>query len=573
MANSKDTIYIDIDDEITSIIDKVKSSGHGIVALVLPKRATMLQSSVNMKLLKRAADSSKKQVVLITNESGLLPLAGGVGLPVAKTLQSKPEVPAAAAAAAGVGMEELLEPEDAGTVEDFDPNEAAKKPVGELADSKDSAKSPSQAKPELTPRPIPRAAKPDDAIELDNAEAAVPEASKAKKAKNKKLKVPDFNKFRLRLILAAALVVVLVVGFILANIVLPKATIVVATTTSKVNTSQNLNLNTNTASLNISNLTVPAHLQQVSKTNSQQVATTGTKNEGQKATGSVTMTICAKNNKQVQDVPSGTGLASNSLTFITQQDATFTFTFQNCSGGGFEYQSNSVNIAAQQPGSNYNLNNATFTDPSNSDVTGTGSTSGGTDNNVQVVTQADIDNATQKLGAQDTGAIKAGLKTSLEQNGWYAITTTFNAGAPSTTTSANVGDQANNVTVTQTTAYTMFGVHQSDLQTLINSAVNSQIDTSKQSIQDDGVNQASFTVLGQSGGTAQVTMQATATVGPKLDIPGLKKQIAGKKSGDVKSIIGNNPGVKSVTVNFSPFWVSSTPKSTSKITIKFQKAS
>src|SRR3989344_4859154 len=94
MADQKDTIYIDIDDEITSIIEKVRGSEHKILALVLPKRTTTLQSIVNMKLLKRTADEGKKRIVLITSEAGLLPLAGAVGLHVAKTLQSKPAIPA-----------------------------------------------------------------------------------------------------------------------------------------------------------------------------------------------------------------------------------------------------------------------------------------------------------------------------------------------------------------------------------------------------------------------------------------------------------------------------------------------
>ena len=98
--SQKDTVYIDIDDEITSIIDKVSSSESKLVAGALPKRATMLQSSVNMKLLKKAADSAKKQVVLITSETSLLPLAGLAGLHVARTLQSKPAIPE--------GMEEDL---------------------------------------------------------------------------------------------------------------------------------------------------------------------------------------------------------------------------------------------------------------------------------------------------------------------------------------------------------------------------------------------------------------------------------------------------------------------------------
>src|SRR5580693_8910099 len=92
-ANDKDTIYIDIDDEITGIIDKLRNSKGKVVALVLPKRATVFQSVVNMKLLKRAADAEKKNAVLITSEAGLLPLAGIAGVHVAKTLTSKPEIP------------------------------------------------------------------------------------------------------------------------------------------------------------------------------------------------------------------------------------------------------------------------------------------------------------------------------------------------------------------------------------------------------------------------------------------------------------------------------------------------
>src|SRR5476649_36152 len=92
---AKDTIYIDIDDEITAIIDKLHGSKAKVVAMVLPKRASVFQSIVNMKLLKRAADSGKKNLVLITAEAGLLPLAGAAGVHVAKTLTSKPEIPSA----------------------------------------------------------------------------------------------------------------------------------------------------------------------------------------------------------------------------------------------------------------------------------------------------------------------------------------------------------------------------------------------------------------------------------------------------------------------------------------------
>ena len=61
----KDTIYIDVDEEITGIIDKIQESDKKVVALVLPKRASVFQSIVNLKLLKRAAEKNSQNLVLI----------------------------------------------------------------------------------------------------------------------------------------------------------------------------------------------------------------------------------------------------------------------------------------------------------------------------------------------------------------------------------------------------------------------------------------------------------------------------------------------------------------------------
>jgi hypothetical protein len=127
---SKDTVYIDVDDEITGIIDKLRSSDGKIVALVLPKRASVFQSIVNMKLLKRAADEDKKHLVLITSEVGLLPLAGLAGVLVASSLTSKPTVPMAPMA--NDDQEETVD-EATGETTDFDSAAAGAVAVGELA--------------------------------------------------------------------------------------------------------------------------------------------------------------------------------------------------------------------------------------------------------------------------------------------------------------------------------------------------------------------------------------------------------------------------------------------------------
>ena len=89
----KDVIYIDTEDDITAIIGKVKDSSGKVVALVPPKRIGAIQSAVNLKLVHRAAESAKKHLVIVTNNHALSALAGSAGIPVAKNLESRPEMP------------------------------------------------------------------------------------------------------------------------------------------------------------------------------------------------------------------------------------------------------------------------------------------------------------------------------------------------------------------------------------------------------------------------------------------------------------------------------------------------
>ncbi|HEY5549792.1 MAG TPA: hypothetical protein VIK37_01145, partial [Candidatus Saccharimonadales bacterium] len=55
-----------------------------------------------------------------------------------------------------------------------------------------------------------------------------------------------------------------------------------------------------------------------------------------------------------------------------------------------------------------------------------------------------------------------------------------------------------------------------------------------------------------------------------IDIDAIKKQVGGKKESEIKSLLGDLPGVKNVEVKMSPFWVSKAPKA-SKITVVQQQ--
>ena len=114
--------------------------------------------------------------------------------------------------------------------------------------------------------------------------------------------------------------VLLIVGWILANIILPKATITISTQTSAVNSNLTIILNTSASSVNQTSLTLPAHSQQVQKAITQSVSTTGQVNNGTPATGAVTMVEYTNCVSLPQTIPAHIGISStNNITFIINQ--------------------------------------------------------------------------------------------------------------------------------------------------------------------------------------------------------------------------------------------------------------
>lgn len=559
MADSKDTIYVDIDDEIIAIIDKVTSSKNKIVALVLPKRATALQSQVNMKLLRRAADDTNKNLVLVTSESGLMPLAGAAGIHVAKTPTSKPEIPQAPAADEPV--EDIDEP-DSVPGEAFDARANEQKPLSEVA-GLDSAAALGDED--------------NDTIELDNSDKTpIPTAKtdKPKIGKDKKKKIPNFNRFRTGLLIAALVIIGLGVLAYFAFHVWPHATISIYTKQTSVPVSFTMNMSADTSQVDAPDSILPATVETSQKSYSQTVAASGQKDEGTPASGTITMTAveCGGSFGNAPDVPAGTGVSTNNLTYITQADTSFGF--DHFKGGcGYFTANNSTPITAQNPGTNYNVGSATFQVSGRSDVSGTGSASGGTSNVVRVVQQSDIDSAKQQLASQNSSAIKQKLISQLQQAGLTPLTSTFSSNASNVSSSANPGDQADNVTVTENVTYLMYGYRTAQLEKLISAYTSQQVDLSKQGILDYGIAGASFKLNGQpTTSSANVAFSTNVIVGPKLDVSKIKTQVEGKKAGDVRSELSSYGGVSKVQVDLSPFWVGSVPKNPSKIDIKFVKS-
>ncbi|MBU2028468.1 hypothetical protein KJ761_01080, partial [Patescibacteria group bacterium] len=63
-----ETFYIEVDEEITSIIEKLKRIQSAEVFIVVPKGALLIQSIINLKLLKKEAVDLGKEILIITQD-------------------------------------------------------------------------------------------------------------------------------------------------------------------------------------------------------------------------------------------------------------------------------------------------------------------------------------------------------------------------------------------------------------------------------------------------------------------------------------------------------------------------
>ena len=376
----KDVIYVDIEDDITSIIAKVKGAEAPIVALVPPKRIGVLQSIVNLKLLQRATKSADKRVVLITNDNALSTLAAGVKIPVAKNLQSKPEVPEIAAL----------------DIDDDDVINGEELPVGDLAGTVPETSNNSDF---ALPTPPPPAT-------LSTSTAANAAKNAPKKGGPR---VPNFEIFRKHVFWFAGGGVLLVAFLVWAIFFAAQATVTITAKTNLVNINQQLTLVPN-GTLDANQKLVPAVVEQTKKTVSVDFDATGKKEVGDKATGTVKL---SQQSLGATAVPAGTQLTtSGGLLFVTS--AATTVPASTVGPGCFPTAcagTANVSVAANGPGSSYNGASGSLTGaPSGVTASFNSPAAGGTDKTATVVSQSDVDKAKEQLAAQDADKIKTELK-------------------------------------------------------------------------------------------------------------------------------------------------------------------
>lgn len=539
----KDVIYIDTEDDITAIIEKVKHAAAPIVALVPPKRVGVLQSTVNLKLLQRAADNSEKRVVLITNDPALTALAQGLAMPIAKNLQSKPEISELTA----------LDTDDGDIINGEElPVKTTVEAVGQTeerlgADEKKSEED--KAVNDVL-----------EAVTLEGAEVL------PSKEKTQETKIPNFTIFRKKLFIFSGLGLVLIGLLVWAFVFAPRATVAITARTNIVNISKSLTLRPN-AQLDTTQGVLPVVTKQVKKTTSVDFTPTGKKDVGDKATGTVKIkTDAATILISGLTVPSGTQVqSSGGLIFVTTEPAVFAKADASGLSGIV------VGVTAAGAGSKYNGVTGTAT-TSASGVTSVAfvtSPTGGTDKTITIVSADDISKATTQLQSQDSNAVRDELAKQFASDE-IVVSEAYIVDSGTPTATPAVDQEAATAKLNAETTYTLLGVKRADLKAVYDTFLATQLaGDSSQKVYKSGDEATQFASFQKIDGGYSVKAIAAAQVGPNIDSGKVANDARGKQIGEVSQSLESIQGVSNATVTLSPFWVSRVPGDASHITVTF----
>ena len=577
MYMNKEVIYLEPEDDITDVLTKLQRAEQKLVALVPPKKATILRSAVNMKLIARTAKDCEKVAVIVTGDPAVIKLAMAARIPVAKTLQSRPMVPT---------PEMLQESKSSEQVIDEDLAEKSEKSAG---NAQNPAKSASNATSKTTktaseaPEGTLDASDADGAVTLDltdeglaaAAEKGQKSAKSSKKSAQSAQKVPSLEKYRKWIILGSVTGVLLIIFLVWAFVFAPAATITVAMRTTSENFSETVNFTTDINSENIAEGRLFAHQQSYEQKYETKVTATGEEDRGERATGELVLTKSAGASSVLVsglsiDVPEGaTFTAGNGLTYTAiMAKSTAVNDFEtDCSGSGLSYTCSltlTVPVQATAPGDNYNLSaESTWNSFSGASVSNPKAISGGTSNKVKVIAQSDVDQARDQLVSDHAEEGKESLFSDLTEQNAVVIEPSYTSETTNTTATPAVGEEGDETTVSVTVKYAVYTVDEAKVESFIAEKMSLSGDQKLYSIGSPYFER--FTNLEEPA-----RLKTVVAIGPVLTEDTILDRVKGVKIGEAQSILKSINGVSSVEITPSYFWVRSVPNDPNKITINLQ---
>ncbi|MCL5406996.1 MAG: hypothetical protein M1429_00650 [Patescibacteria group bacterium] len=517
-------LYLEPDEEITSVIDKIKQSKAARLGLVVPREATLLQSVVNLRLLVKEAANLGKEIALITSDKIGRNLASKVGLPVFESVKNQqpiyqPPPPA-------INQEEIIEIDDTPSI----PKEETK-PQGVHVHHFQEREKEHRLK---TKTPV-------------KTEIAVPWHPE------KTPKEVDLKNLKKIIWPMVALVILLIL--IGAFLILPKVNVRLRVQAESFQKSVDAQVSGKDVT-NLENKTFSGTLIDLSQEKEEKFSTTGKKNLGGKASGTITIYNNLDNSNH--NFSAGSKLSSSSKTFVLKNNVTIPGA--GVQSGKAVPGTASAEIEAEDAGEQYNVSAGRFTivglaagnqefiyGQSSKDLTG------GFSKVAQVVSQDDYDKAKNKLTTELTDDLKSQLQ--VKATGQEILDNAIQIDLAEESTSAKVDSEAQDFTLKIKMRLQEMVFQRNDFDQFIISILEKQIpstqmitlganDTISPQIKEKKYDQSLLVF----------DVKVSAKISAKIDTEQVKSNLQGKNRQDATNYLSGLNGLSGSDFIYSPSW-------------------
>ena len=573
---NKDVIYIEPEDDITDIILKIENSKEKIVALVPPKKAGVLRSVVNIKLIAKAGVSADKTVVLVTVDPSITKLAATTKIPVAKNLQTAPEVPK-------LGDEESVDDssEKEDLVEDGDDEEEEEKDEKSEDEEENSEKDEDDEQ--------------DEEEEGDEEEEEKDEKKSKKEKKEKKSKkskktggLKNWIKNHKKLAIFAFIAGLAIIGLLIWMIfIAPAVDITVSIKTEKKNFSENVTFVDKLEDENAEEGKFFLEQKKIEETQKIEFDATGKKNIGEKAHGTLKLSAYFDGKGSVAINGGKTQFTYNGLTYIANKDVGLSWdgmTPSDCDKFGLSPSpsgiskvsclvSANIEVTAIEGGAKYNVPAAGsgWSTLSGINVVSITAMEGGTDDVITVVQQSDVIAAQNQIKSSKEEENKEKLFEKIKNESgdkYYIIESSFEQSisddviTPAVDEKVGEGVQPSLEVKTTSTVYVIDKIK---LEEYVDNKAKLGDDQKTYKIENIYIENMSHIAVGVT-----TKLKAQYFVGPKVTKEELIEKIKGKGLGDANREISDINGVSDVKIDKSYPWVMVVPTNSGKIKISFE---
>lgn len=582
MKESIDIIYLEPDEEITSVIDKLKASESNAISLVIPRGATLAQSIVNLKLLRKSAEGFDKNISLISSDRIARNLSSQLGIAVyskvSEAQNAKPiEKP--------IEIEQEKE-NDEFKINNYSMNDDESEKVEDLAPTNDGDEETDFDEEE-------------DNTEDDNYKHAIREALKdspeeedepefkretiePREPKEENTKKDDGEKKDMKkstfsrkpLIITASIVFVLLLAA--SYLLLPYANARVIVKTEDYKFEDNIIVSKDVAEISVKDLQIPGQLVRIEKEFTKEFDSTGTKDAGEKAIGK----IVAYND--YDDKPlllqKGTKFSANDKIYISTEDATVPgFTFTILPGPRLVTNPGSVEISveADKAGDQYNIGPSDFsilTIPSEKQdkIYGKSTTAftGGVTKEIKIVTESDLTNAEKSLIEELNKSMKAELIESADSQKISVIEDAIAGDIISSTSDSEINNEKDKFNYTLKYSISTIGFIQSDLYDVVRKAVESKLEDKM--LIDPEKSEITYKFK-EAGSDSKIILAIglNGKIASKLTEDNLKRGILNKSISEASSILKENEVVSDVAIDPWPNFIKRMPLMAKRINIDF----